>query len=185
MGKIDNIISPKKVLILSIITWGLYDFFWFYKNWKLIKEKENSNIRPYGRSFLAVFYCYSFFKKTLDSAKNYGYIEKYSAATLATVYFVLTIIGVVLGKSIPGLGWWAFVFSVIGLFGALPLYEIQKEINFVSEHESGVTDLENKYSFSDALFVFFGILYTIFVVYGAFMPPSNPFDSLEGLVLNY
>lgn len=177
----SNIISPKKVLLLSIITWGLYDFFWFYRNWKLIKQQENSNIRPYGRSFLAVFYCYSFFKKTLDKAKNYGYVEKYSAGKLATSYFVLTLIGVILGKTIPNMGWWGLLFSVVGLLGAVPIFEIQKAINFNSEHESGVTNLENSYSFGDAALIIFGILYTIFIIYGAFVPPSNPFESLQGL----
>ena len=185
MDSLNNVVSPKKVLFLSIITWGLYDFFWFLKNWKVIKQKESSNIHPYLRAFLAIFYCYSFFKKTLNLAKSYGYSEKYSAGKLAIIYFVLTFVGVILGKSIPGIGWWAFVFSVIGLLGAIPLYEVQKAINFNSEHESGVTNLKNTYTLGDTALIFFGILYTIFIVTGAFAPPSNPFESLQQLNVMY
>lgn len=177
----NNIIDPKKVLFLSVITWGLYDFFWFLNNWKIIKQKENSKIHPFGRSFLAIFYCYSFFKKVMDSASNSGYVEKYSAKKLATGYFLLTFVGVVLGKSIPGIGLWALVFSVIGLLASYSLFEVQKAINFNSEHESGVSNFNNSYSFGDAAFIIFGVLYTIFIIYGVSVPPSNPFESLQGL----
>ena len=174
-----TVINPKKVLFLSIITWGLYDFFWFLKNWKAVKEKENSRISPTGRSLFAAFYCYSFFKKTINQAHNFGFIEKYSAKKLAISYFVLTFIGMILGKTIPNMGWWGLLFSVIGLLGAWPLFEIQKVINYNSEQESGVTNLETGYTFGEVALVVFGILYSIYIITGPFFAQSISLPSLD------
>lgn len=186
MGEIGtNIVSPKRVLFLSVITWGLYDFFWFLTNWKIVKQKENLAIRPFARSFLAIFYCFSFFRKTMDMAKQNGYEGKYSAKTLTLAYVALTFVGVVLGKSIPYIGIWSFVFSAIGLAAAWPLFEIQKAINFIDEKNAGVTDTSKPYTFKEKVLLVFGVLYTISMVVGIFMPSTSPFESLKQLEVNY
>ena len=33
-------VSNTKLVLLSVCTLGLYEFYWFYKNWALVKERE-------------------------------------------------------------------------------------------------------------------------------------------------
>ena len=61
-------VSPLKLIVLSVCTFGLYKFYWFYKNWCLIKERESSlsmqigfrdsGIMPFWRALFTVLYCY-------------------------------------------------------------------------------------------------------------------------------
>jgi len=55
-------VSVAKLVVMSLVTFGLYEIFWFYKNWQLIKLREHSEIRPFWRAFFAIFYCYTLFK---------------------------------------------------------------------------------------------------------------------------
>jgi hypothetical protein len=63
-------VSPLKLSLMSICTMGIYDLYWFYKNWVLIKEREKSDIKPFWRAFFAYFYCFSFFKRVQTSEKD-------------------------------------------------------------------------------------------------------------------
>lgn len=42
-------VSPLKLVVMSIITLNTYELYWFYKNWKLIKQRTDSNIMPFCR----------------------------------------------------------------------------------------------------------------------------------------
>ena len=46
-------VSPLKLIVMSTATLGIYELYWFYKNWKLIKQRTESNIMPFWRAFLA------------------------------------------------------------------------------------------------------------------------------------
>ena len=37
-------VSTTKLVVLSILTGGLYEIYWFYKNWKWIKQRDGSSI---------------------------------------------------------------------------------------------------------------------------------------------
>jgi hypothetical protein len=41
-------VSITKFLLLSIGTLGLYEIYWFYKNWGFIKARDRSDISPRG-----------------------------------------------------------------------------------------------------------------------------------------
>ena len=86
-------ISPKRLALFSILTLGIYEIYWFYKNWEAVKKAENLKISPLGRAIFAVFYCNSLFKKVLESAKSHNYQNSYSPGWLATAYILLLVVG--------------------------------------------------------------------------------------------
>lgn len=55
--------SLLKLGVLSVYTVGLYEIYWFYKNWQLIRARERSNDSPFLRAFFALFFCYSCFAR--------------------------------------------------------------------------------------------------------------------------
>lgn len=66
--KIIFFATPKrKMIILSAATVGLYTLFWFYENWRLIRQQENSRIWPYFRALFSFFYAPVLFVKIADS----------------------------------------------------------------------------------------------------------------------
>jgi hypothetical protein len=81
--------STLKLAVMSISTFGLYELYWFYKNWVLIKERTGQNIMPFGRAIFAPFWAYSCFKHIKIAADENAVPESLSIGVLATAYFLL------------------------------------------------------------------------------------------------
>jgi hypothetical protein len=65
-------VSGFKFFVMSLVTWGFYDFFWFYKNWKLIKIRDRSSIMPFWRACFAPIFCYPLLARIKNTAKLQG-----------------------------------------------------------------------------------------------------------------
>ena len=46
-------VSPWKFVALSLLTWGLYELYWSYKNWTFVRARDGSSIVPWGRALFA------------------------------------------------------------------------------------------------------------------------------------
>ena len=81
--------STLKLSLMSICTFGIYELYWFYKNWVLIKKRTRQNIMPFWRAFFAPIWAYSCFKHIKTSAGENNVQESLSIGLLAVVYFIL------------------------------------------------------------------------------------------------
>ncbi len=128
-------VSPKKFIILSITTFGLFEFYWFYKNWQAIKRHNGSKISPFWRSVFIFFTCNQLFKEILHSAKINGYAEKYSPGWITFFYIALAILW-----RLPD-PWW-----IISTFSFVPLLSVQRAINFNNSKVNPNYIKNNKFS---------------------------------------
>src|SRR5690349_17919588 len=55
-------VSPVKLVVMSTFTFGIYELYWFYRNWKLIKQRTGASITPFWRAFFGILFCYQCFK---------------------------------------------------------------------------------------------------------------------------
>ncbi|KKQ78458.1 MAG: hypothetical protein UT02_C0066G0006 [Parcubacteria group bacterium GW2011_GWC2_38_7] len=86
-------VSLKRLVILSILTLGVYEFYWFYKNWQAIKKHDQSSLWAIGRAILSIFYSYSLFKRIFEISKKHDIKSKFPATLLAVVYIVVVVLG--------------------------------------------------------------------------------------------
>ncbi len=81
---------PKgRFFLYTLITGGFYQFFWFYKNWKLIRDINDLRISPFWRAFFAPIFCFSFFKRVKDHAINYNINTNLIPILLGAGYWIL------------------------------------------------------------------------------------------------
>jgi len=52
-----------KLALMSFVTFGLYEIFWFYRNWQRVRVREQVQIRPFLRAFFGFFYCHACFER--------------------------------------------------------------------------------------------------------------------------
>ena len=52
-------VSAYKFVILSVLTFGVYEIYWFYKNWAFIRKRDHSDIWPWARALFAPLTYYS------------------------------------------------------------------------------------------------------------------------------
>ena len=111
-------VSPNKLVIMSICTFGLYELYWFYRNWKFLKEKRGLNISPFARAWFSIIFCYDLFAKIKSYAKINIIEVKFNPAGIAATYILLSVMWI-----LPDPGW------LISVFTFAPLLTIQKVIN--------------------------------------------------------
>lgn len=53
-------VSPLKLVVMSVVTFGLYELFWFYKNWHYVVEHTDKTEFPLINSVFRVISYYYF-----------------------------------------------------------------------------------------------------------------------------
>lgn len=82
-------LSTTKLILMSICTFGLYEYYWFYKNWVAIRDAGNK-CSPFWRAFFAPFFAYSCFKHIQRSSKQNNISSVFAPGIFAVSYFILS-----------------------------------------------------------------------------------------------
>lgn len=163
-------ISPKRLALFSVLTLGIYEIYWFYKNWQAIKKAEGQKISPFWRAIFAVFFCHSLFKKVLESAKNHAYRGSYSPGWLATAYIFLLVIGNGLSRVESYGVSFNLLWLIIAIATFIPLMSVQKAINFNNGKIKGDDVLKPGFSGGEVLLIVVGVIWFLLVLIGTFLP---------------
>jgi len=155
-------VSNKKFIIMSIATLGIYEIYWFYKNWSAVKKAQNSKIFPFWRAVFSVFFCYSLFKKVLVSASNHNYRESFSPGLLAILYIFFIIIGTTSGDDVNIdyhiLSTYLYLVSFLSI---VPLVIVQKAIHYNNKAIDDTYVQSDKFS---KLEIFFAVVGSILLI---------------------
>lgn len=172
-------ISPKRLALFSILTLGIYEIYWFFKNWEAVKKAENLKISPLGRAIFAVFYCNSLFKKVLESAKSHNYQNSYSPGWLATAYILLLVVGNGLSRVESSDVGFNLIWLIVAISTFIPLLSVQKAINFNNEKIKDTSDLKSGFSGGEVVLIIIGLAWFLLVLWGSFIPaePDYSFNS--------
>jgi hypothetical protein len=154
-------VSLLKLAVMSICTLGVYELYWYYKNWCAIKERNEPEIMPLGRAFFAPLFCYSLFGKIRATAKSRQVQDSIPAGPLAAGWFIFTILG-----KLPDPYWLVSFLSVAFL---LPVQEAVNEINLVA---SPSHNPNSSFSRWNVLAVIVGGLFLALLLVGTFLPSN-------------
>ncbi|MFP8777986.1 DUF4234 domain-containing protein [Hydrogenophaga sp. RWCD_12] len=85
-------VSARKLVVLSICTLGIYQTYWMYRNWKLVRDQGSESLSPARRTVLAVFFAFPLFRRILrhQSAPD---ASRWAAGPIATGWIVLCLLG--------------------------------------------------------------------------------------------
>src|SRR5689334_8216637 len=75
--------SLLKLAVMSFSTLRLFHIYWFYKNWRCIKERTGEDIAPAARSIFLIFFCYGLFKRIREHQETIS-TKRLAAGPLAT-----------------------------------------------------------------------------------------------------
>lgn len=86
-------ISPLKFSLLSLVTLGLYQIYWFYRNWSYLKRVEYPKSLPFWRAFFSYIWFYPFYRRLVggEESKDINFLPKakWFAIALAILYLLL------------------------------------------------------------------------------------------------
>jgi hypothetical protein len=83
-------VSIPKLVVLSVCSLGIYELYWFYKNWQIVRARERSDISPLWRAVFGFFFCYAMFKRVREYDAQTGGAGALPAGALAAGWVVVT-----------------------------------------------------------------------------------------------
>jgi len=106
--------SPIKFIAMSLCTFGIYELYWSYKNWRFIKDRDGLEIMPFWRAFFYPLWHYSLLtelNKTLKSeVLSIGFVRGSLAACVLVLNFSI---------DLPDPYWLLSTLTVLGFIPAL------------------------------------------------------------------
>jgi hypothetical protein len=114
-------VSLAKFTAMSVCTFGVYEIYWFYKNWRLVRERENLKILPFWRAFFAFFFCYQCFSRIRAQAATIGIDHSVPAGPLAAAWIITSLL-----YKLPDPFW---LVSLLAFLFILPIQALANRIN--------------------------------------------------------
>ena len=152
-------VSLPKLVLLAICTFGFYKFYWFYKNWKLIKAHENSDIYPFWRTFFGILFCYQCFEQIRDAGVSREIPRAPPVRLLAAGWILLTLAG-----RLPEPYWY------VSFASTLLMLPVQAYANRINAHDAPTHDPNSRLSaWNWVAIVVGGIVFMLFV-FGTIFP---------------
>ena len=150
-------VSVAKLATMSVCTFGLYQIYWFYKNWRLVKSYDQSRISPPWRSVLGLLFCYPLFRRVQSVARQQS-ISMPSAALLFAAWTTATF----LSYSPPP--------YLLASFGSvLFMLPIQRAANRINTQVAPQHDPNGRFGAINIVMVLIGGLFAVLSVIGAFI----------------
>jgi hypothetical protein len=85
--------STLKLIILGILSFGIYDVYWMAKMWGIVNKVTESKAKDtWGKAIFAVFYSYSLFKQVKQIAKKADIEVGYSPGWLAAAFIIFLLV---------------------------------------------------------------------------------------------
>lgn len=147
----SNVQPVWKFMLLCLISFGIYEIYWSYKNWSMIKERDNLKIFPLARSLFFVFFAYSLFKRLIHMAKEKGYKAVIPPSILAIAYIATSLL-----YRLPS------PYLYISAFAFIPLIPVTQAVNYYWEREQPGRAVRKNFTRGEIIFtVIFGTLFIL------------------------
>ncbi len=147
-------VSLLKLAVMSFVTGGFYEVYWFYKNWKIIKARENTDLNPVLRALFAVFFCYACFGRMRDCGQEAA-APPLPAGSLAIGWILFT-----LASALPDPWFW------LGSLSIPCLLFVQSHVNRINRELAPDHDPNKDFSIVNWMFIVIGsvlLLLSIFI----------------------
>lgn len=152
-------VATHKFIVLSVCTFSLYDFYWFYRNWQRIKQQTGESLSPFWRAFFGPLWNFSLLRRIRDTAEVAGVAVSWSSGLLATAYLLLTITW-----RLPD-PWW-----LVGIGTFVPLLPALRTVRLINDRVGSPESLNESYSGANVATILIGGIVVLLALFGRFVP---------------
>jgi hypothetical protein len=161
-------VGTAKFVLLSLLTLGLYELVWFYRNWRRVKIQAGREIRPFWRALFSPFYCYSFASTVKRTADSLHTPSNLNPGAITAGYVALLLL-----TELPD-PWW-----LVGLLTFVPLLPIQQQIRSIHQALRPGSDNAEGWRPASLAALAIGGACTGFVVMAMLGPPTHALRHAE------
>ncbi len=148
-------VGAMKLAVMYVATWGFYEIYWFYKNFRSM-QAQGHNIWPAPRALFFGITAYSLFKAVRERNPSF------SAGYLAVAVFLFS------GAANLPIPWF-----LIYLLGFLPLLPVRNAIEQINHELAPDSDPNTRIRGWNYVVVVIGCLWLLLVLVGVFLPVTE------------
>ncbi len=126
-------VSILKLILMSVCTFGLYEFYWFYEHWDEVKQQTRENLSPFWRAIFAPLFCYSLFTRIKATSSAEGVRSRYPPGLDAFIWIALVATGY-------------YEFLIIPFLTFLPLVHVQRQVNDLHRKVAPLADKNARFA---------------------------------------
>lgn len=145
--------------VLSLATFGIYPYYWSYKQWKYIKKRDNLDISPGIRAWFFPIWIYSLSNNIQDRAREYNLPKTYNPVVIAVGVILLTPL-----YKLPDPFW------LISLLPFVVLMPVVITNNLVLENEVPTLDKNPKIGIAKWFLISLGLIIFLLALLVTFYP---------------
>ena len=155
-------VGPLKFSLMALATFGLFELYWFFRNWQIIRNQGRRQISPIARAFFAPIWTFSMGKCFKDQAQAENVSLSLPVALLGIAYLVVQALWV-----LPDPYWLVsfFAFAVV-----LPFDFAARRLNGKGEL---APPTHGRFSGWNIAWLIVGSLLLVLAVIGAFIPEPS------------
>lgn len=146
-------VSRRKLWVLSIASLGIYELYWFYKNWQWVRTYQSPEILIVWRTLFSFILAYDLFKRVKYVAEENGIAVSFNPVRSAVIYLVLSIAG-----SLPE------PYFLVGLFTFVPLMAVQDAVNALNAKLHPFADKNERFGRLNELTVIIAVVLAVLLV---------------------
>ncbi len=156
--EISQVIPVFRFILLSIVTAGIYQIVWMYKQWVFFKKKDNLDIMPFWRAIFSVLFIFAL-------SERISGLEKKNEQRKIFLVVVLPIIWIVLcySQRLPDPYW------LIAYLNVVPLIFTLLRMNKYWKKKEKKT-IPKSFNWWQIILIIIGALFFIMIVWGSFLP---------------
>jgi len=150
-------VSLLKLSLMSVVTLGIYQIYWFYKNWKYV-QRLGDDVNAPLRALFYTLTSYGLFRRVREQAEAAQVGGNLQAGLLALMLFLL---GALWRLPDP---WW-----VVGLGAFLPLLPVQSTVNELNRRLAPQADPNVRFGGWNIVALIAGGILVLAALLGAFI----------------
>jgi hypothetical protein len=151
-------VSVLKLVVMSIVTFGFYELYWFYRHWRMAKDR-GEDVTPWARALFAVFFVYPLFKNVRQAGRAASVDAAANAGGLAALFILLQI-----SWRLPDPFWLAAFATVV------PLAIVQRDIGRIHRAMGLDPGINSRFTGKNYLAIVIGGLLVLLILVGLALP---------------
>lgn len=151
-------VSILKLIVMSTVTFNLYQIYWFYKNWRMAKER-GEDVIPFLRALFGVLFAYPLFKDIREQGRSASLVLVPSAGGLAFLFFLFQA-----SWRLPDPAW------LLGFLSVIPLAIVQADIAKLHRALGLDPGINDRFTWQNILGVVLGGLWLVLMAIGLLLP---------------
>lgn len=151
-------VGTLKLVVMSLVTFSLYQIYWLYKNWVLVKQRLGLDVMPFWRAFFGPLWLYSLAGHIKADAESAGVPAGVAPGPLAVAYFLIGALAY-----LPSAIW------LLSLLAFIPLVWLQTTADRVAQATGGSDPALQRFTAVNWALIVLGVVFMGLAILGTFI----------------